>query len=125
MFPKLMGKEMAAKVLDEGLKFTAEEGVKMGFIDHISADREALERDAMAMATELAGKDRWFDAEPGLYHELLRVNQREVDVLEHAWVSDECFSALAAYLSSRRQHVPALVLRSLNMTRSLWDRDDL
>eukprot|EP00672_Neobodo_designis_P026563 CAMPEP_0174845198 /NCGR_PEP_ID=MMETSP1114-20130205/11583_1 /TAXON_ID=312471 /ORGANISM="Neobodo designis, Strain CCAP 1951/1" /LENGTH=222 /DNA_ID=CAMNT_0016079445 /DNA_START=54 /DNA_END=718 /DNA_ORIENTATION=- len=67
MFPRLLGKETARKVLDEGLKFTSAEGKAMGFFHHVSSDREALERDALAAATELGarGSGRWFDEEPG------------------------------------------------------------
>lgn len=78
---------------------------------------------AVADARACAEKgERWYATFPGLDHELRRVNQREVDVLEHAWVSPECFEALDKYLTSRNQKVPAFVLRTLNRTRFLWDR---
>lgn len=129
-FPRLMGDEFAKEVLDNGRKFDAAEGRKRGFFHDVSKQNDTLMSEAMAAALELCETSRdirgnivrWYESEPGLKHELKNVNQKEVDVLEHAWVSRECFEALSAYLSSRKQTVPAAVLRGLNATRFIWDR---
>jgi peroxisomal 3,2-trans-enoyl-CoA isomerase len=120
-FPRLMGPEMAKQVLDAGHKFDAAEAKRMGFLDDVFPDVETLLRHADATAADLGAKGgRWFDGEPGLKHQLKRVNAAEVDVLEEAWVSEECFDALSKYLASRNQRVPATVLKALNMTRRIW-----
>lgn len=122
MFERLMGKEVAHRMLEEGATLSAADAKACGFVDEIVPQDQLVER-ATAVALERGARGkRWFDDEPGLEHELRRVNQREVDVLEEAWVSEECFTALDEYLSSRKQTVPALVLRTLNRTRFLWDR---
>jgi Delta3-Delta2-enoyl-CoA isomerase len=120
MFPRLLGEEMSRKVLDEGHKMTSNEALAYGFVSSIVSRDELLER-----AVEEASRPdlkRFVACEEGLLEKLRRVNQQEVDVLERAWVSPECFDALSAYLLSRNKTAPAYILKALNKTRWVWDR---
>lgn len=121
MFPRLLGAEMSRKMLEEGYKMTATDALTCGFVSAIIPPEQDIVERAVAMAAS-PDMTRFVAQEPGLYDTLRQVNQHEVDVLERAWVSRECFDALSAYLLSRRKTGPAYVLRALNMTRWVWDR---
>jgi peroxisomal 3,2-trans-enoyl-CoA isomerase len=123
MFPRIMGKDVAHEMLDGGRILSAAEAKACNFVSEIVERPELLPR-AEALGAELAaeGAERFWAAEAGLDQQLRIVNQREVDVLEKAWVSHDCFDALAKYLGSRGKTGPALLFRGLNATRGLWER---
>lgn len=150
MFPKLMGEKVARQVLDEGITLDAKQAKECGFMDEIvpisatdalyEAGRsvsglqphnvyaasnalvvEAAEA-ALRRRLETEKTPRFVRATPGLLEELRAVNRREVEVLEKAWVSPECFDALIKFLESRKKKEAAALLRVVNKTRILWDR---
>lgn len=120
MFPRIVGEAMSRKLLDEGYRMTSAEALECGFVQHI-VPQEVLLDLAIEEATR-PGLKRFVLQEEGLLSKLRSVNQHEVDVLEKAWVSRECFDALSAYLLSRNKSGPAYVLKALNKTRWAWDR---
>lgn len=123
MFPRLMGKEWSHKVLEEGVKFTAAEGKQFGFLQELVPKEKLMETATLRVREQVDKKvPRFTLAEKGLIEKLKEVNRQEVTVLEKAWISKECFDALDAYLTSRKATGPALVIRTLNKTRFLWDR---
>jgi peroxisomal 3,2-trans-enoyl-CoA isomerase len=125
LFPKVLGAELARKMLVDGYTMKADEAHKHGFVNEIVVPRENLLARAVAVAGELAeGKNgvpykRATLADRAL---LTEVNRHEADVLEDAWVSKECFAALADFMERKGQKAPAMAFRVLNATRPLWDR---
>jgi peroxisomal 3,2-trans-enoyl-CoA isomerase len=123
MFPRIMGEAVAKQVLDEGRRLSAHEALACGFISRI-VDRSpwtSVVDTALDMAQD-PNMTRFVSQEKDLLATLRAVNQREVDVLERAWVSAECFDALSVYLLSRKKKAAANVLRCLNSARVIWDR---
>lgn len=120
MFPKIVGDEMSHKLLEEGYRMTATEAKACNFIHDIVPIESLMDR-AIEEAVNPNLK-RFVVQEEGLLAKLRSVNQHEVDVLEKAWVSRECFDALSKYLLSRNKRGPAYVLKGLNKTRWAWDR---
>ena len=122
MFPRLMGPEVARQVLDDGRRLTAAEALTCGFISQIVDKSPWTSLVDTALDVAQSTTQRFIDKELDLVTQLRQVNQREVDVLEKAWVSPECFDALSGYLMSRKKKAAANVLRGLNATRIVWDR---
>ena len=129
MFEQLMGKENAKRLLDDGEKVTASQLKEMGFLSEIvTAGMEPVDGGTnrlMARALEIANSPqtvRFTKGKPELVKLLRDVNKHECKVLEEAWVSPECFTALSAFLESRKKPFPAAVLRAMNLTRPIWDR---
>ena len=125
MFPRLLGPELSKKMLDDGKIMTATEAKAAGFVEEVYDGRGELLVAAHGVADDIvSGKlkqPRFTTTEPDLLKKLRETNQHEVDVLEKAWVSKECFTALATYLQPRAPPL-AVGLRALNATRALWDR---
>ena len=119
LFPKLMGSATAHEVLENGKVLCATEALDCGFISNI-ADRVVEE--AMHVIRSRKDLQRFTKMDPTIVPKLQRVNLDEVTVLEKAWVSPECFEALATYLYSRRKNSAALTLQAMNLLRPLWDR---
>ena len=120
VFPRLLGAQVAQQMLEGGRKLTAQEALDVGFVQRIVP----VEEDLVAVAVELASSPtlkRMTAVEPGLQQKLREVNKAEVTVLESAWISPECFTAVAAYLRGRRKPYAALALDTMNATRFLWD----
>jgi peroxisomal 3,2-trans-enoyl-CoA isomerase len=123
MFPRLMGEAVARQVLDDGRRLTSSDALACGFVDQIV--EKSPWTSVVDTALDLAQNPsltRFVSNEKELLPTLQAVNQREVDVLEKAWVSPECFDALSVYLLSRKKNTAANVLRGLNATRWMWDR---
>lgn len=115
-FPRIMGPEMAEKVLWKGVKLSAEEALQYRLVHEVCSPDNLL-ASAMLRCEQLAAMppcspelQRKIVTE-GLVDKLKKVNVEECEILEKKWVSKECFAALAAYLSSRNLHVAAFVLR--------------
>eukprot|EP00658_Telonema_sp_P-2_P039849 TRINITY_DN28479_c0_g1_i1.p1 TRINITY_DN28479_c0_g1~~TRINITY_DN28479_c0_g1_i1.p1 ORF type:complete len:209 (-),score=60.05 TRINITY_DN28479_c0_g1_i1:214-840(-) len=129
MFEHLMGAANAKRLLEDGEKVNATEALKMGYLTElVEAGMEPVDPSTnrlMARALEIANSpktERFTKANPQLVKMLQDVNKHECEILEKAWVSPECFKALAAFLESRKKPFPAAVLRAMNMTRGIWDR---
>lgn len=129
MFPRLLGDAMAQNMLHgSGTINSGAEALKAGFLTELVDDNSRLfavaEREALEIAEGRHPKvtQRFILAEPGLREKLMVVNQHEVDVLEKAWVSRECFQALRKFLLSKGKTKEATALRVLDATRLLWDR---
>ena len=125
LFPKIMGPKIANEMLEGGKLMSAEEALSCGFIQHIHSPSTVLE-EAMNHCTRLAthplGSD-WLERKlikQGIRATLQKVNKEEVDYLQKAWVSPECFTALATYLESRKMRAAAVVMRTANFLGPLW-----
>ena len=125
LFPKIMGAKIADEMLEGGKLLNAEEALSCGLIQHIYPPNQVQE-EAMNHCTRLAthplGSD-WLERKlikQGLRTTLQKVNKDEVDYLQKAWVSPECFTALATYLESRKMRVAAVVLRTANFLGPVW-----
>ena len=107
---------MANKVLWGGVKLSAEEALQLRLVQEVLAPGDllptALSRceSLAALPSDSLELQRRIVKE-GLVAKLKEVNLEECEVLEKKWVSKECFSALATYLSSRNMHLAAFLLR--------------
>ena len=125
LFPKIMGAKIADEVLAGGKLLSAEDALSCGLIQHIYPPNQVQE-EAIKHCTRLATHPLGSDClerklvKQGLRATLKKVNTEEVDYLQKAWVSTECFMALAKYLESRKMRAAAMVLRTANFLGPLW-----
>ena len=115
-FPKIMGEEIAKKVLGEGLVLSAQDALKCGLVNCVVPDeniKDVVTKYCYHIATlsptdnELIKKIK----KENLLEKLKDVNLAECEVLEVAVVSKECFTALATYLDSRNMKIAAFMMR--------------
>jgi Delta3-Delta2-enoyl-CoA isomerase len=125
-FARLMGDVDARRVLDDGVKLSADEAKRVGLVrDVVDGDADALDAFVMQRARAIRDSDEaprrnLVDNEPGMRDTLRAVNRQECDTIEAAWLSPECFNAIADFLQSRNATVPALAMRTVNRLRFLW-----
>jgi peroxisomal 3,2-trans-enoyl-CoA isomerase len=134
LFPKMMGQEMAKKMLVDGYTMPAAEAVRLKFMHELveRADMGAkCEKTAMELACgKLKLTEKVNGAEPltgkrmclANADQLRLVNRHEVEVLEEAWVSKECITALEKFMEKKGNKQGAFAMRLLNKTRFIWDR---
>ena len=123
MFPKLMGEEIAQRILGpEGWKPTAEEGKEIGLVNQVFPPEKLLIK-----ARELA--HLWIkEARPKTYRgsftreELLQVNEKESIALADAFLSSPFIKGQFNFLLKKRKFIPALVFGTMWLTRPLWSR---
>ena len=122
MFPKVLGKELATQMLIDGYTMGADEALKHKFVHEI-VPRDAIlakcERVAADIATGKTFVERYTRKERTLLQEVSRM---ELEFLEEAWVSRECFEALEKFMAKKGQKSAAFAFKALNNTRFLWDR---
>lgn len=116
MFPLIMGKEMAHKVLGEGKLLTADEALKYGLVQHVYPPSE-VKAEAEKYCLELArlpfgSHELQRKIQSGNLVEILKkVNKEECDECEKKWVCHKSFAAIAKYLESRNMNAAAFILR--------------
>ena len=132
-FPQIMGNELANKLLWDGEIMTAEAALKSGLVHQVVED-SAVMNTAMGEAQKLAAAKTPLklheklakrlsvskDKASALVTTLQEVNAEECDVLEKAWVSDQCLTALGGFLKSRNNNLLAFLMYILNMLGFLW-----
>jgi len=124
-FPKIMGREMAHKMLDQGYVMNSKEAVKCGFF-HKTVPRAKLIQHCQHFASDLIeNKVSGFLGRACLKEKdvLKKVNFEENEYLEKAWVSEKCFKALEDFMAKKRQPTAAKVFGLLNSTRPWWDKN--
>eukprot|EP00005_Dracoamoeba_jomungandri_P003114 CAMPEP_0174260764 /NCGR_PEP_ID=MMETSP0439-20130205/10473_1 /TAXON_ID=0 /ORGANISM="Stereomyxa ramosa, Strain Chinc5" /LENGTH=252 /DNA_ID=CAMNT_0015345085 /DNA_START=207 /DNA_END=965 /DNA_ORIENTATION=- len=127
LFPRIMGEKMAEEVLTGGRRLSAKEAKECGFVREVVPfdDLDSLVSKRASSIAKLSPTERSnlrsTTKEPGLVDKLKEVNSTECDILEKAWVSEECFNALQQFLESRKLHGPAFLISLANKTRLLWD----
>ena len=116
MFPKILGEEIANKLLEEGAILSAQDALKHGLVHCIVP--EATIADVVTkycihistLPTDSAELTKRIKKE-NLLEKLKEVNLKECDELEKAVVSRKCFTALAKYLESRNMKSAAFMMR--------------
>jgi peroxisomal 3,2-trans-enoyl-CoA isomerase len=124
LFPKVMGKELAHKMLDQGYVMKADEAKKSGFFHEIIPRPKLIQHCQWTAADIIEGRVPSFKQRASLAEKevLKRVNFEENEYLEDAWVSEKCFSALEDFMAKKGQKPAAAVFGVLNKTRFLWDK---
>mmetsp|Transcript_18027 Transcript_18027/g.17349 ORF Transcript_18027/g.17349 Transcript_18027/m.17349 type:complete len:320 (-) Transcript_18027:613-1572(-) len=125
MFPKIMGEEIARKVLGEGLVLSSEEALKCGLVHCIVPDAKikevVLKYCHLIASLDITDSERIKTvAKENLKEKLIEVNFNECEELQKCVVSKKCFTALIAYLESRNMRIAGLMLRLANFTGFLW-----
>lgn len=123
-FPRLMGEEAANNILWRGATLTANQACQANLVHEVVEDTSRLLPRALEYAESLASLP---PNDPKLVknvtkmgvEQLQKVNEEECAVLEKKWISKECFEALSSYLSSRKMHTAAFVLRYYSIYRSI------
>jgi enoyl-CoA hydratase/carnithine racemase len=116
MFPKILGEEIANKLLEEGAVLNAQDALRHGLVHCIVPEAtiaEVVTKYCKHIATlppdseELTKRIK----KENLLEILKEVNLKECDELEKAVVSRKCFTALAKYLESRNMKSAAFMMR--------------
>jgi Delta3-Delta2-enoyl-CoA isomerase len=123
LFPKILGNELAHKMIDLGYTMKSDEALKHKFVHEIVPRPKLLQHCQFYAADILEGRIK-FDGRESLKEKekLKKVNWEECDYLEEAWVSVDCFKALEKFMTEKKQPIPAAVFGMLNKTRFLWDK---
>lgn len=123
LFPKLIGEDAARRMLGpEGWQPTGSEAAEIGLVDQVVAHEKLLEE-----ASELAkqwirdGRKRSFKAGMSL-DELRKINARESQELADAFLGPKFLRGQYEFLKSKGKTGPALVFRSILLSRPLWKR---
>ena len=116
MFPKILGEEIANKLLEEGAVLSAQEALKYGLVHCIVPEATIAEvvtqycKHISTLPSNSEELTRRIKKE-NLLDKLKEVNLAECDELEKAVVSRKCFTALAKYLESRNMRSAAFMMR--------------
>ncbi|QED25782.1 enoyl-CoA hydratase/isomerase family protein [Microvenator marinus] len=123
LLPKLVGEDAARRMLGpEGWQPTGSEAAEIGLVDQVVAHENLLEE-----ASELAkqwicdGRKRSFKASMSL-DELRKINARESQELADAFLGPKFLRGQYEFLKSKGKTGPALVFRSILLSRPLWKR---
>lgn len=121
-FERLIGKEMAAKMLHEDYKLGAAEALQCKFVTQV-AKHEELQDAAQALAETIVQEGRSRSA-MGFsdFDNLKAVNIRESEDLARAFLSYKFLNNQHIFLSSKGKTFPAAVFKTLAATHSLWSR---
>lgn len=123
LFPKVLGKELAHKMLDDGYTMKADEAKKHGFVHDIIPRPKLIQHCQWHAADIIEGRIPFTQRECLREKEVLKkVNFEENEYLEDAWVSEKCFSALEDFMAKKGQKPAAVAFGVLNKTRFLWDK---
>ena len=112
----------------------ADAALACGFVHHVVPEAEVMSS-ALAFAQKYASVSKPLalheklakrlgvsgtKAGPELVATLQRVNAEESDILEKAWVSSQCLTALANFMKSRNNAILGLLMNILNWLGFLW-----
>lgn len=123
LFPKLIGKDAAGRMLGpEGWQPTGSEAADIGLVDQVVAHEKLLE-EAIELAKQWIrdGRKRSFKAGMSL-DELRKINARESQELADAFLGPKFLRGQYEFLKSKGKTGPALVFRSILLSRPLWKR---
>lgn len=123
LLPKLVGEDSARRMLGpEGWQPMGSEAAEIGLVDQVVAHENLLEE-----ASELAKqwirdeRKRSFKASMSL-DELRKINARESQELADAFLGPKFLRGQYEFLKSKGKTGPALVFRSILLSRPLWKR---
>ncbi len=123
LFPKLIGEDAAGRMLGpEGWQPTGSEAADIGLVDQVVAHEKLLE-EAIELAKQWIrdGRKRSFKAGMSL-DELRKINARESQELADAFLGPKFLRGQYEFLKSKGKTGPALVFRSILLSRPLWKR---
>jgi peroxisomal 3,2-trans-enoyl-CoA isomerase len=123
LFPKLLGPQSAERMLGaEGWKPTGAEAVEIGLADALAPDDELMkEAQTLAKSWVKEGRKRTFKGGMSV-EELRAINVRESNALAYAFLGADFLRGQYDFLRSKGKLGPALMFKSLLMTRPLWSR---
>lgn len=123
LFPKLLGPQSAERMLKaEGWQPTGTEAVEIGLADAV-VPHDSLMKEAHALAKSWIeeGRERSFKGGMSV-DELRAINARESQDLAYAFLGADFLRGQYDFLRSKKKLGPALMFKSLLMTRPLWSR---
>jgi enoyl-CoA hydratase/carnithine racemase len=121
-FDRLIGKEMAMKMLHDDYKLGADEALRCNFVTKVTPHDQLLEA-AQALAEERVREARPRSAMGFTDFENLRaINVRESEDLARAFLSYKFLNNQYIFLSSKGKTLPAAVFKSLAVTHPIWSR---
>ncbi|MEZ4462835.1 MAG: enoyl-CoA hydratase/isomerase family protein [bacterium] len=123
LFPKLIGEKNTKRMLgEEGWQPTGVEAAEIGLVDHVFR-HEVLMDEAHALAKSWIEDDRKRTFKAGMSaDELRKVNARESQDLAYAFLAPKFLQGQYDFLKSKGKTGPAMVFKSLLLTRPLWSR---
>ena len=123
LFPKLVGEKNTTRMLgDEGWQPTGVEAAEIGLVDHVFR-HELLMDEAHALAKSWIENDHKRTFKAGMSaDELRKVNAQESQDLAYAFLAPKFLKGQYDFLKSKGKTGPAMVFKSLLLTRPLWSR---
>lgn len=131
-FPAIMGNEAANRILWDSENMTAETALACGLVHKVVEDKDVVTT-ALAAAQKYAALTKMPElheklgkrlkvknAGPSLVTDMRRVNAEESDVLEKAWISSQCLTALGNFMASKNNKFMAYLMYLLNYLGFLW-----
>lgn len=105
-FPAIMGPMKANSILLLGTEFSATEGERLGFVSqvlphanfHEQVHKLALEMAKLPPQSLSLSKRLVRERDLGILDD---VNQKECELLEQRWLSEECMNAIMAFMSRK------------------------
>ena len=120
-FERLMGKENASLLLNEGKKVTGQEAAKMGLATAVVPHDELLTY-AQKLGEQWVKekRERWLLKEKGAKERYLAVNAAESKSVADAFLSDGFLKGQYEFLAGRGKKKQAMVFWLLRATRPVW-----
>lgn len=108
LFPRYLGKALAADMILLGKKVTASDFERVGFLNGILPNKKAVKAKALEVATQIAEYDpatvlackRLMQQDKEM---LTAANERENANLKERWAADACKEAAMKFLSKKKQ----------------------
>lgn len=119
-FEKSFGADFAHEMLHENRVLKAEDGVKIGFVDEVVQDSNALLSRAREIASKKIGKPRKIHGTE--LEEYLQVNYKESHDLAKAFMSEKFLQAQVDFLTSKGKNDVARMFRVMLLLRPIWGR---
>ena len=115
-FPRIMGEEVAKKVLAEGSILSSQDALQSGLVHCVLPEKSLIDvvkkycHHISSLDKNNAELIRKMKKE-NIIDKLNEINLKECNELEKVVIGKKCFSALAKYLESRNMKMAAFVLR--------------
>ena len=121
LFPKMFGEETANRILgEEGWQPTGAEAAEIGLADRVVPHDDLMD-EARALASQWVAEGRGREFKGGMTAaELREVNASESVQLAYAFLAPKFLRGQFEFLWSRGKRAPAMVFKTLLMTRPLW-----
>lgn len=129
LFPKLLGDDLAHKMLEQGYKLGAQEALERGLVaklvetnypDDSTEEDTALLAKAEEHAREFLDSNTGRSWSPEELETLKRVNAEESIALANALVSEKFFRAMEANAERRNNTAGKTIFQALRLTRPVW-----